>query len=149
MAPEILKYEKYTINTDLWSVGVILYELLFNSLPFMARTSHQLLIQIEKQKYPLDFSKKNISICCVDLLSCLLQRQPDKRIKWFDFFNHIWFKKKLKEIHHMSKKHFDVNLDVKINSAPLPKQLPKELADNPNTSKSHLIFRDNYFSPPK
>ena len=29
MAPEILTYNKYTDQADLWSVGVILYELLF------------------------------------------------------------------------------------------------------------------------
>jgi serine/threonine-protein kinase ULK2 len=33
MAPEVLKNEKYTIKADLWSIGIITYQLLFKTLP--------------------------------------------------------------------------------------------------------------------
>jgi len=34
MAPEILKGEAYTIKTDIWSLGVVLYEMIFGFCPF-------------------------------------------------------------------------------------------------------------------
>ena len=37
MAPEVLK-ESYNEKADLWSTGVIMYELLSNRLPFDAQT---------------------------------------------------------------------------------------------------------------
>ena len=37
MAPEVLRHEPYGLPADLWSVGVILYELLTLTRPFEAR----------------------------------------------------------------------------------------------------------------
>lgn len=34
MAPQILKRESYTPKCDVWSVGVIYYEMLFGRLPW-------------------------------------------------------------------------------------------------------------------
>ncbi|KAI9179092.1 Serine/threonine-protein kinase [Blastocladiella emersonii ATCC 22665] len=50
MAPEILRYEKYDTRADLWSVGAILYELLFGRVPFRAQNHIELLRKIEKYK---------------------------------------------------------------------------------------------------
>ena len=44
-APEILKREKqYTSKADLWSIGMIMYELIFGNRPFHA-TSEAMLIK--------------------------------------------------------------------------------------------------------
>lgn len=34
MAPEVLKREKYNDKCDIWSVGVIIYQLLFGKAPY-------------------------------------------------------------------------------------------------------------------
>ena len=39
MAPEILSFETHDYKADLWSLGVILYFMLFHKFPFISRTS--------------------------------------------------------------------------------------------------------------
>ena len=34
MAPQLLKAEKYSSKCDVWSTGVVFYEILFGKIPF-------------------------------------------------------------------------------------------------------------------
>ena len=90
MAPEIMKYKKYDIKSDLWSVGVIMYQMLFGKLPYNAKNFLDLIKSIDKKPIKIpDFI--TVSPSCKDLLLKLLQKDPNKRINWNDFFNHHWF----------------------------------------------------------
>jgi serine/threonine protein kinase len=87
MAPEILHYEKYTNKADLWSVGIILYEMVFGFVPYRARSPRELIKMIDNEnlKFP-----KPISNDCKMLLLGLLEKNPKMRISWDNFFNHPW-----------------------------------------------------------
>lgn len=89
MAPEIMKHRKYNYKSDLWSVGVILYQMVFGRRPYYANNILDLLKKIENDKlyYPDDV---DISYDCKNLIESLLHTNPDKRIEWKDFFNHSW-----------------------------------------------------------
>jgi len=89
MAPEIMKQRKYNNKSDLWSVGIILYEMLVGYPPYRAKNLVSLLKAIDKNKiqFPPNLS---ISLECSNLLLSLLVKDPDKRIGWEDFFNHPW-----------------------------------------------------------
>ena len=50
IAPEILRNEKYNEKCDLWSLGVIIYILLFKEFPFYGDTKNEILKDIEKKK---------------------------------------------------------------------------------------------------
>ncbi|EEP81134.1 G2-specific protein kinase nimA [Uncinocarpus reesii 1704] len=52
MSPEICAGEKYTLHSDIWAVGCIMYELCTREPPFNARTHIQLVQKIREGKYP-------------------------------------------------------------------------------------------------
>ena len=94
MSPEIIKGEKYNNMSDLWSVGMILYEMLFGKHPLNhCKTAKQLLNDVKTNsiKIPPDnITNKTLSHECLSLLKMLLQKNFTKRITWTDFFNHPW-----------------------------------------------------------
>lgn len=92
MAPEILLKKKYNNSSDLWSVGVILYEMLYGSVPFESRNLVDLIHKIKKVNITLPLDKHNISKDVQELLLSLLQKDPKKRCEWNHFFTHTWFK---------------------------------------------------------
>lgn len=99
MAPEIRKDRLYGFKTDLWSIGIILYELLYGFHPFgNCKTIEQLQNMVETTiiKIPPEPSlnkNKNVSSECLLLLKGLLQTNAYNRLTWNDFFSHEWITK--------------------------------------------------------
>lgn len=89
IAPEILRFKKASIKSDLWSVGIVLYQLLFGKLPY--QNCHNILELTKSMDKSLNIPPEGISIECLDLLSQLLKKDVNLRISWDDFFNHEWF----------------------------------------------------------
>jgi len=87
MAPEIMKSQKYDYKSDLWSVGVIFYEMLVGKTPFKSKNIYELIRKIENDKVIIP-PKIKLSISCKNLLFNLLKKDPDDRISWEDFFDH-------------------------------------------------------------
>eukprot|EP00058_Branchiostoma_floridae_P009420 XP_002594908.1 hypothetical protein BRAFLDRAFT_110776 [Branchiostoma floridae] len=88
MAPEMFCNTKYDARVDLWSLGVILYEALFGRAPFYSRSYAELEVKIRDTK-PIEIPQGiQISGKCRDLLLGLLQRDPNQRITFEEFFNH-------------------------------------------------------------
>lgn len=99
MAPEILCDKKYHITSDLWSVGIIFYQLMYGFFPY-GKPKNILEMMKNIDSYILKFPPPNIISSGVtvntsknaqDILSRLLQRDPLKRITWDEFFRHPWF----------------------------------------------------------
>ena len=91
MSPEIIKYKKYSHKADLWSIGVIIYEILTGRPPYRAKTHYELAKKIENS--PILLPKMiPLSKVCTDLLLKLLQKESTNRISWQEFFNHEWIR---------------------------------------------------------
>ena len=87
MAPEIMKNKKYDFKSDLWSIGIIFFEMLTGRTPFHAKNIYELIRKIENDTIKIP-QKFNLSLDCQDLILKLLEKNPTKRISWDDFFNH-------------------------------------------------------------
>jgi len=90
MAPEILRYEKYGPKADLWSIGTVLFEMMVGKPPFRASNHVELLRKIEQSPGEISFPKNvEVSSGMKEIINGLLRKEPEKRIAFEDFFNHI------------------------------------------------------------
>jgi serine/threonine protein kinase len=88
MAPEILNQSSLSIKSDLWSLGIIMYELLYNSHPYKPKNFKELQQTISK---PIYYDKKyKYSIECLRLLKSLLIVNPNDRISFENFISNEW-----------------------------------------------------------
>jgi serine/threonine protein kinase len=87
-APEVLKGEKYTEKSDLWSLGVLIYFLYFNKFPFEGKTKEEILNKIQKGINGELTKNKDFD----DLLKKLLNENDEERITWSDYFKHRFFR---------------------------------------------------------
>ncbi|KAK3151157.1 hypothetical protein QOZ80_3AG0242460 [Eleusine coracana subsp. coracana] len=88
MAPEVMQAQKYDAKADLWSVGVILYQLVTGYPPFNGDNQIQLLKNILSScdiRFPSDCE---LSHGCIDLCRKLLQLNSVERLTVEEFVNH-------------------------------------------------------------
>lgn len=91
MAPEIIIGDYYNNKCDLWSIGCIIYQMLYEVTPFekaKSFTELQKLIENTIINYPID---NPITKNCSKLLESLLEKNIEKRINWDNFFYNKWF----------------------------------------------------------
>lgn len=90
VSPEMLK-KNFSELTDLWSVGVIVYEMLVGKVPFTSREKHNILKEIYNGQ--VDFTSANFSVLSFnaqDFLMKLLQPEPGQRMSAKQALQHPW-----------------------------------------------------------
>ena len=89
MAPELISGRPLDARTDLFSVGIMLYQLATGMLPFSGRNPHEVLSRIADAEYP-----RPSTICpLVDdeleaIIAKALAREPDQRYQTSDALAH-------------------------------------------------------------
>jgi len=95
VAPEILMRKPYDEQSDMWSVGCIVFLLLSGNLPFMGRSQKELFRNIVSGKYNFgEDDWANISDDAKDLVKNLLVLNPDNRLTSTEALRHKWLKTK-------------------------------------------------------
>ena len=87
LSPEMVEGRNHDEKVDLWSLGVLCYELLVGSPPFEDennRETYRKIVNVELQ-YPDKISRE-----AKDLISKLLQKDPADRISLEDVLAHPW-----------------------------------------------------------
>ena len=94
IAPEVLT-GNYDFSCDNWSLGVIMYILLYGTPPFIGPNSASIFTKIKTGKFSLECKEKwqIISKKAKNLIKKLLVVNPRRRIKAGDAAKHAWFNK--------------------------------------------------------
>jgi len=142
MAPEIHSRKPYNIKADLWSVGVILYEITCGEVPFTGRNADDLIWKLQRQ--PVKFRKHvDLSPECKDLIWKLLCKNPHQRISWDDFFAHPWFGEPIElpaELREETNPEFIAALDNCLVVAQLADQLSEDYGNNGEILTLYMKF---------
>ncbi|KAL8134718.1 serine/threonine-protein kinase TIO isoform X2 [Apium graveolens] len=95
MAPELVREQPYNHTADLWSLGVILYELFVGQPPFYTNSVYALIRHIIKDpvKYP-----ENMSSNFKSFLRGLLNKVPQSRLTWPALLEHPFVRETSEDI---------------------------------------------------
>ena len=91
MAPEVIKGTGYGIEADLWSLGVMLYEFMFYSVPFAENEQDTFKIYRIIQEEPLTFPNLSTNPALINLLEKILNKNPVMRGNHENLMKHSWF----------------------------------------------------------
>ena len=81
LAPEVILGKGYTCTIDWWSLGVMVFEFICGPLPFGSDTEDQLQLFKEILEAPLHFPNYVVNQTAISVLSALLERQPELRLR--------------------------------------------------------------------
>ena len=96
LSPELIRGQMIK-ELDEWACGVLMYYLLVGHPPFDGKTEDEIFDAIQNQPLDLNIEElKNVSNECKDLISKLLERDVNKRIKAKNALEHSFFKSGIK-----------------------------------------------------
>jgi serine/threonine protein kinase len=88
MAPEVLKGQAYNSKADIWSMGVMLHEMLFGKCPFEETSMNKLISLIDSSTLKLPLEKNPISENTQNLLRRMLTVDVQKRMSPTELLNY-------------------------------------------------------------
>lgn len=80
MCPEILNGSSYSTKSDVWSTGIIIYQMLYGKTPHRASSLEELVMKVNKKviKYPQKLNNEALQ----KVLERMLQHDSKDRISW-------------------------------------------------------------------
>ena len=85
MAPEIIKKREYNSKSDIWSLGVIVYELFLKKHPYYTESKK---ILWNKIKSGIQINYDNLDPLVEEIVRLMLVENPADRINWENLFSY-------------------------------------------------------------
>ncbi len=85
MAPEVLDEKPYGFEADIWSLGVVYYQLLYGKYPYIGMSDMDILNKIKNSRP--DFNGVNLSPYARNFIDKCLTVDPKQRISWKEIYN--------------------------------------------------------------
>ncbi len=103
MCPQILNNQKFSSKCDIWSLGMMFYEMLYGRTPWMASSPFQLYQNIRKLKLEFDLRPQR-SDASKGLLRKMLVIDDRHRVAWPELFHHdLLCQENLKPVNNILK----------------------------------------------
>ena len=157
MAPELINNIPYNQSIDIWSLGILLYEMLHGYPPFKSINKdkkfnfEELRKNVNKEDFEIDMNL-NLSVECIDLIYQLLDNDSNQRIKIDEILFHPWIKKYENKI--LNENLYDENnikknmsiIEKEINDINIENNIDNNIGNNINESdekKDNKVINDN------
>lgn len=106
MAPQVVFKHTYSYKADIWSIGVILFEMLNGQTPFHARNREEFNGKVEACSYNFkDSIQDNLTMECILFLSQCLQHDENDRKCVSELVHHPYITKPFDEQQKLNSKH--------------------------------------------
>ena len=136
-------FEGYTEKEDIWSLGIIFYQLLTGEYLFHANDLEELMKKIEEGNYVIPMNK-NFYKETVSFLNCMLQYNPDKRLSAQDLAQHDFITKKVINFTKVDLNQISNKIDIKgLNNNIKQNDTIRSAIDN---KKLQNILKDYYMN---
>jgi len=96
MAPEIVRHDYYDEKADVWSLGVLLYEMLHGHAPFRGIREQDTMSKILESKI---YFSEFISDDARNLINAILDSEPKKRPSVAEILASPWCKRIQEKLH--------------------------------------------------
>jgi calcium-dependent protein kinase len=129
IAPEIIaKVKPYTQACDNWSLGVMLYIMLFAEPPFKGRNTEQIFQSVTNSQLNLsDYKHARRSQESRDLLASLLRKDPSQRIPLSEALQSPWFFPIYRDLKFNWGTEIKKKISKKLRKAKLPNRFSQEV----------------------
>jgi len=106
MAPQVVQKNSYSYKSDIWSIGVILFELLNGLTPFHSRNRAEFEGKVDQAAYNFkEHAKQNLTLEAISFLSQCLQHNEHDRKCITDLVTHPYIARTHAEQQKLSTKH--------------------------------------------
>jgi len=141
MAPELVQKKTYDYRVDIWSLGVLLYELLHGHSPYKGRSLSEIALSLSQHR--VTFSP-SISVELRNLIQRILQFDPNSRPTIEEILSSSWVQRELRALEgglnasSQQPSMYQTNLDLLTSSS-----------DNSKTAHKSLQFNAKKFEDPR